>query len=201
MRYHSRMLGPKKGKLVLIIGPSGVGKSVILKRLREKHPEYHFPRSATTRQRRPNEGTELYHFLSHAEFDQLLKGGKVLEWAIVHGGERYATLADEIIPFIERGETVVREVDVQGFVSIRSNPLFSGERSSRLESIFIAPESTAQLIQHITKRAPMAKEEMDRRIQSMEKEMQYATHCTAIVVNHEGKMDETIAEVERLIGG
>jgi guanylate kinase len=187
------------GKLVLIIGPSGVGKSVILKRLRERHPEFHFPKSATTRAQRPGESKDLYHFVTKEEMDRLIAENKVLEWAIVHGGERYATLVDEIVPHIERGETVVREVDVQGFVSIQSNPLFHGDSAYTLQSIFILPESTEQLIAHITKRAPMSEDEMERRLQSMDKELQYADHCTSKVINKEGKMNATIEEVEKLI--
>ncbi|HVW67200.1 MAG TPA: hypothetical protein VHA78_05755 [Candidatus Peribacteraceae bacterium] len=188
-----------QGKLVLIIGPSGVGKSVILKRLRKLHPEFHFPRSATTRPRRPGEGDDLYHFVTKQQMDDLIAHDKVLEWAIVHGGERYATMVDEIIPFIKGGKTVVREVDVQGFVSIQSNPLFHGENAYALQSIFILPESTQQLIKHITKRAPMSDDEMKRRLQSMDKELQYADHCTAKVINREGKIDDTIRTVEKLI--
>lgn len=192
----------RMGKLVLIIGPSGVGKSVILRRLREKHPEFHFPRSATTRAQRPGEGTELYRFLSKAEFDDFLAGKKFLEWAQVHAGGRYGTLVDEIIPFIDQGKTVIREVDVQGFESIRTHPLFSGANPKyQLQSIFILPESKEQLIKHITKRAPMAKDELDRRIKSMEKELTYADLCTASVKNVEGKIDETIRNVETMIRG
>ena len=190
------------GKLVLIIGPSGVGKSVILKKLRQRHPEFHFPRSATTRPRREGEGDELYRFLDDAEFDQLLKNKKVLEWATVHGGARYGTLIEEIVPFIERGETVVREVDVQGFDSIRNHPLFSGSAAPHpLESVFILPESKEQLIRHITKRAPIHGEELQRRIASMEKELGYAKLCTAQVKNVEGKLEETLKNVENLITG
>ncbi len=191
---------PPMGKLTLIIGPSGVGKSVILKRLRATHPEFHFPRSATTRARRQGESGDLYHFVTNEEFDRLLHEKKFLEWAIVHGGERYATMVDEIIPPIEEGRIVVREVDVQGFVSIGSNPHFTGENADRLQSIFILPESKEQLIKHITKRAPMNDEELTRRLQSMEKELQYANHCSATVINREGKMEETINQVEKLIG-
>lgn len=185
------------GKLVLIIGPSGVGKSVILKKLRERHPEFHFPRSATTRARRKGEGNELYHFVSDAEFDALLKEKKVLEWATVHEGARYGTLVDEIIPPIEQGKTVVREVDVQGFDSIRSHPLFKGQY--QLQSIFILPESKEQLIKHITKRAPMEQEELKRRLQSMEKELAYAKDCTVSVKNIEGELEETLKKTEELI--
>src|SRR3989338_7156313 len=128
------------GKLVLIMGPSGVGKSVILKKLRALHPEFHFPKSATTRPKREAEGSELYHFLNDEEFDALIANKKVLEFARVHGGGRYGTLVDEIIPAIKQGKTVIREVDVQGFQSIQKNPLFSGKEAPyKLQSIFILP--------------------------------------------------------------
>src|SRR3989344_5394072 len=189
------------GKLVLLIGPSGVGKSVILKELRSKHAEWHFPRSATTRPRREGEGDDLYRFVSDAEFDALIAEDEVLEWAVVHGGARYGTLLEEIIPFIEEGKIVMREVDVQGFDSIRTHQLFRGEGAPyTLESIFILPENKAQLLEHITKRAPMNQEELNRRMASMEMELTYAELCDARVVNAEGKLKEAIAGVERVVG-
>lgn len=199
------------GKLVLIMGPSGVGKSVILKKLRSRHPEMHFPRSATTRPRRPGEGDELYHFLDDAQFDELLREGKLLESAVVHGGSpwldgsvragaRYGTLHDEIIPFIEQGRTVVREVDVQGFDSIRRHMLFSGHPPRyRLQSIFILPESKEQLLAHITRRSPMTDGELKRRTVSMEREMQYADLSDIRIRNVEDKLEETLKEVEKAI--
>ena len=145
-----------QGKLVLIIGSSGVGKSVILQALKEKHPDLHFPRSATTRQKREGEGDDLYHFVSDEQFDDLIEKGEVLEYAVVHGKDRYGTLVDEIIPYIDRGNIVIREVDVQGFDSIRKHKFFREEDSGyELQSIFILPESKAQLISHITDRAPI----------------------------------------------
>lgn len=190
------------GKLVLLIGPSGVGKSVILQSLRDRHPEVHFPRSATTRDRREGEGDDLYHFVSDADFDQLLKEGKVLEYAVVHGQKRYGTLVDEIIPYIDRGDIVIREVDVQGFDSIANHQYFREKDSGyELQSIFILPEDNDQLIRHITERAPMSQEELKRRIASMEIELAHAKDCDIRIVNREGKLEETIAEVEETIFG
>lgn len=190
----------QKGKLVLLIGPSGVGKSAILRRLRSEHTDFHFPRSATTRARREGEGTELYHFLTDAEFDQLLSENKVLEWAVVHGGARYATIVSEIVPYIEQGKTVVREVDVQGFDAISHHPLFAGDHPQyTLQSIFIIPENTEQLIRRIQNRAPISDDELQRRIESMDTELAYADGCTHKVINREGKLEETISEVEKLI--
>ena len=192
---------PTTGKLVLIIGPSGVGKSVILKRLRLIHPEFHFPRSATTRVRREGEGDELYHFLTDEAFDELQSQGKFLESATVHGVGRYATMIEEIIPAIEEGKTVVREVDVQGFDSISHHPLFGDEKRHPLQSIFIVPESKEQLIERIQNRAPISQEELARRLASMERELGYAGLCTNTIVNRNGKLEETITKVEEMIKG
>jgi guanylate kinase len=192
---------PNNGKLVLLMGPSGVGKSVILKELKARHPEFVFPRSATTRAKRIGEGADLYHFVSDAEFDGLITEGKLLEWAVVHGGARYGTLVQEILPHIEEGKTVVREVDVQGFDSIRTSKHFRGpEAEYRLQSIFILPENRSQLIARITHRAPITSEELERRIASMDRELSYAQVCD-VQINHDGKIKDTIAEVEKVIAG
>ena len=188
------------GKLVLLIGPSGVGKSVILKKLRTKHPELVFPKSATTRAKREGEGTDLYHFVTDEEFDDLEQQKKLLEWAVVHGGARYGTLVDEIVPAIEAGKVVVREVDVQGFDSIRAHQLFRGDAAPyTLESIFILPENTEQLMQRIQDRAPISQQELERRIASMEKELSYAQVCNEQIMNKEGRLSDTIAAVEAVL--
>ncbi len=190
---------PSAGKLVLLIGPSGVGKSTILKAIRKTHPEFHYPRSATTRTRRPGEGDEFYHFVTNSEFQDLLNNKKLLEYAIVHGGDHYGTMVDEIIPFIKLGKIVVREVDVQGFVSIQNNPNFLPETKHRLQSIFIMPEHREALVNRIRNRAPISDDELQRRLHSMDKELKYADHCTNVVLNKDGKLEETVKEVENLI--
>lgn len=193
---------PSSGKLVLIIGPSGVGKSVILKTLRKRHPELVFPRSATTRERRKGEGDDLYRFVTDAEFDALIENNLVLEWAVVHGTERYGTLADEIIPAIQKNAIVIREVDVQGFDSIRSHRFFRKEDGvHELQSIFILPENREILIERIRNRAPIAEEELRRRIASMDSELDHASECDIRIINREGQLDATIKEVERAVFG
>jgi len=189
-----------KGKLVLLIGPSGVGKSVVLKALMKSQFQFHFPRSATTRKKRPKEKGTIYHFVSDEEFNRLLEDEKFLEWATVHEGARYGTLIEEIIPYIEEGKIVVREVDVQGFDSIRHHHLFEEpDAPYTLESIFILPESKEQLIERIKKRAPITEKELQHRIESMEKEFAYADLCIAQVKNIEGQLPQTIEEVTDII--
>lgn len=189
----------QKGKLVLLIGPSGVGKSVVLKALKTGHPEYVFPRSATTRMRREGEGDDLYHFVSEGDFSRWLKEGKFLEWAQVHKGARYGTLLSEIIPAIDAGKTVIREVDVQGFKSIRHHPDFVLGATKKLNTIFILPQSEDQLVRHITKRAPIAHDELKRRIDSMKAELAVAPQTDTQIINVEGKLGETIRQVEEAI--
>lgn len=197
--YHASVM--PSGKLVLIIGPSGVGKSVILKALRDRHPEFVFPRSATTRPRRPGEGDDLYHFVSEEDFSKWLAEKKFLEFAQVHAGPRYGTLLSEIIPAIGQGKTVIREVDVQGFESIRVSSLFAKNGGSyRLLTIFILPESESQLIDHIRKRAPMSDEELARRLKSMRNELAIAPQTDVQIKNIEGGLEKTISNVEEAIG-
>jgi len=187
------------GRLVLIIGPSGVGKSVILQALRELHPEMRFPRSATTRERREGEGDDLYRFVTAEEFDALEEQNQLIEWAVVHGGARYGTLVEEIVPYIEEGKTVMREIDVQGFDSVRNHRFFREGGTYRLESVFVLPESKEQLIERIRQRAPISDEELSRRIASMEKEMTYAKLCDHQIVNREGQLELTIQEIEKAL--
>lgn len=197
-RYHRGM--KNSGKLVLIIGPSGVGKSVILHWLKTHHSQLVFPKSATTRSRRPREGDDLYHFVTEDEFKIWLAQGKFLESAHVHKGAWYGTLLQEIIPAIERGDIVVREVDVQGFHSIRKHPQFSGPNPAhRLQTIFILPESEQQLIHHIRSRAPISDDELQRRIASMREELACATLTDAQIRNTEGDLQNTIKQVEELV--
>lgn len=188
------------GKLVLLIGPSGVGKSVILTSLRERHAEYVFPRSATTRTRRPGEGDTLYHFITEDEFAAWEREGKFLETAQVHKGARYGTLYSEIIPRIEEGKTVIREVDVQGFRSIRNDRHFGPAGEYQLQTIFILPESEEQLIAQIQKRAPMEEDELLRRLESMRKELLAAKETDTQITNAQGELERTILEVEKVIG-
>ncbi|PIS04126.1 guanylate kinase, partial [Candidatus Peregrinibacteria bacterium CG10_big_fil_rev_8_21_14_0_10_44_7] len=104
-----------KGKLFLILGSSGSGKGTVLAGLRDRHPEFVFPKSCTTRKPRENKtGEEVYHFVSKDEFKKMIDEGDFLEWAQVHGEHYYGTMKQPIMDALNAGHIVVREVDVQG---------------------------------------------------------------------------------------
>ena len=201
------------GLLVLLIGPSGVGKTVLAHILLARHNNWALGKSATTRERRPGEGGRFYRFVTEEEFSALEKQGAFLEWARVHNGPpgpdgairagaRYGTLRDEIIPALKKEHMVLREIDVQGLESIRNHPLFHRpDGRYRYRAIFLAPESPEQLVAHIHKRAPMTEEELQRRLASVKKEMTFATQCDATIVSREGKIEATADLLEKAILG
>ena len=186
-----------KGKLALIVGPSGSGKGTIIKHLREKHPDWVYPVSYTTRAIRPGEADGLvYHFIGKEEFEKGIAGGRFLEYAIVHGVDYYGTARDEIIGALDAGKIVVREVDIQGFHSIRDVV-----PSPNLVTIFIEAKDLEELQSRITKRGKLPEEEVRRRMESARKEIAQAVECGFRILNEYGKIDEAVGAVEKIIIG
>ncbi len=184
-----------RGRLVLVLGPSGSGKGTVFKALKERHPNYVFPLSCTTRDPRPGEKDgEVYHFVTPEQFAEREARGEFLETAIVHGKHHYGTLRADILNPLTEGKTVVREVDVQGLRSIRD--LVPAEQ---LRSIFLTVDSWETLRARILRRSELPEEELERRRQSFLVEMQWADECDCVVVSVEGDIEGLIAEVEEAI--
>ena len=184
------------GKIFFFSGPSGVGKGTLISMLKRNHPEWLFPPSCTTRDPRPGEiDGETYLFISHEEFDRRIEAGEFLEWAEVHGGNRYGTLRERLVNRIREGKVVIREFDVQGYLQAR-------ERLDREDfvSIFIAPEHGEQeLIDRILKRAPMPEEEIERRMVSTRKELARSGEYDYVLLSRENQLDRLLEEVEEII--
>ena len=187
----------KKGKLVLIVGPSGSGKGTIVKGLRERHPDWVYPVSYTTRLQRPGEEDGLvYNFISEEEFKRGIEDGRFLEYAIVHEKGYYGTDKGEILSALDEGKVVVREVDIQGFHSIRSVV-----PADVLLSIFVEAKDLDELQRRIAKRGKLPEEEVERRMESARKEIAQAGECDHRLVNEYGKIKEAVEEVEGVISG
>lgn len=186
--------------LFLLLGPSGVGKGTQINLLKERHPEYVFPQSVTTRKMRPGESNgNPYFFISQEEFDQHIEKGDFLEWAEVHKSARYGTLLAPIEEALAEEKTVFKELDIQGLIQIHSTIEKKGYESIKknMRSIFIMPPSMDTLVERITERAPIKEIELQARLESAEKEMRQAGICSMII---ETKEEDSVEEVyEKLI--
>lgn len=184
------------GKLVLILGPSGVGKGTLVDTLRREYTDFVYPISVTTREPRPGEvDGVVYHFISDAEFEAKKAAGELLEWAIVHATKKYGTLKSPIMNAIESGKTVIREIDIQGYISVREKV-----PAEQLVGIFISPPDLETIKNRIARRQPdMDPAELAHRLDSAEKEMAQRHLAKYEVVNREGEFEKTLAEVLAII--
>lgn len=183
------------GKLFLILGSSGSGKGTVLKALMKKYPEFVFPISCTTREKRPSEKEgEIYRFITKGEFKRRIERDEFLEWAVVHEDDYYGTLKLPIEEALLQGKTVIREVDVQGLRSIREII-----NKGTLVSVFLMVPSWEILKVRILRRAKMSKGELERRYQSYLREQKWAEECDYVVESPEGRESECIANVEDVI--
>ena len=185
----------KKGLLFTISGPSGVGKGTIIKQLRKDYPQFVFPVSCTTRAKRPKEKDgEVYNFISKEEFRDGIKRGRFLEYALVHEENYYGTLKKTIMDALDSGKTVMREVDIQGAHSI-----MKVVPKKNLVSIFIRAESAEKLVSRIFKRGKLPADEIERRMESAEREMADVKNYDYVVWNYEGRVADCIKEVKNII--
>ena len=179
-------------RLYVLVGPSGVGKGTVVKALRKAHPQVNVAVSATTRSPRPGERDGIdYHFLSEAQFDELVASDGFVEWAIVHGQKRYGTLRSEIAKYIARGEDVILEIDLAGARQVRrTNP----------DACFIFLQAPSQKIlqERLRGRGTEGEAEVARRLQTAEIEMAAAGEFEHIVVNNHP--DQAASELAALMG-
>lgn len=183
------------GKLFLILGPSGSGKGTLIEALKKKYPKYIYPISVTSRERREKEKEgDVYHFVGKKEFKKMLANGDFLEWAVVHQNNYYGTLKKPILNNLKLGKVVIRELDIQGFESVRKIL-----HRNEFISIFIKPDSIENLIARIKKRSKMSKQEIKRRIESAKNEIAKSKECDYIIHNSDGKLAEALEETVKII--
>lgn len=156
---------------VVIAGPAGSGKSTLCERLVGAGLDFSRVITTTTRTPRPGETDGVhYHFLSPAEFDARLARDEFLEWAWVHGDRRYGTLAASVLEPLERGESLVANVDVQGVASMRAAATRHPLLARSLVTVFINV-SRDQLQRRIRERGTDDEAEIARRMATAEKEL------------------------------
>lgn len=189
--------------LFLLLGPSGVGKGTQVNLLKERHPELIFPKSIATRKMRPGESEgNPYHFVSDEKFDELIRENAFLEWAEVHKAARYGTLLEPIETALKQGKTVMKELDIQGLITIKSNLEKAGNEliKTNLCSIFLMPPDEETLIKRITQRSVIKERELNARMESAKREIQQAGICDVIVETSEtDSIEDVYKKLETII--
>lgn len=185
---------PSRGRLVVLVGPSAVGKSTVVARLRELLPELQFSVSATTRSPRPGEidGRD-YHFVSREAFDAMIADEVLLEWADIHGGlQRSGTPAGPVRAALADGALMLVEVDLVG------SRMVSAAMPEAI-TVFLAPPSWEELERRLRGRGTETAEAIERRLTTARTEMDAAGEFQHVVVNHD--VDASARELVNLFVG
>lgn len=178
--------------LIVISGPSGVGKDSVIKRLLEKDPSLAFVVTAASRDPRPGEvhGVD-YYFLPREEFERRIAAGDFLENAVVYG-ELKGILKEEVMGKMASGQDVVMRVDVQGAATVR-------EKAPEALLIFLTTNDEDELVQRLTSRNTETEEKLQLRIETAKKEMARVSEFDYKVVNPEGCLEEAVDAILAII--
>ncbi|RIK88178.1 MAG: guanylate kinase [Planctomycetota bacterium] len=189
------MIAAKPGKLVVISGPSGVGKSTVVRQVIERlGPGIRLSVSATTRPPRPGEQEGVdYYFLSDAEFSRRRQAGEFLECIEVFGrGHWYGTLWTEVRSSLSQGKWVILEIDVDGAGEVL-------QQFPEAVTIFIRPESVAELERRLRSRGTESEDAVQRRLAVARHELQLSDHYEHQVVNV--TVDAAVEEICEILRG
>jgi guanylate kinase len=179
----------RRGRLIVLAGPSGVGKSSVVRALRAALPALHFSVSATTRDPRKGEvdGRD-YRFVGPSGFDALIAHGELLEWAEIHGGlQRSGTPRAPVEQALDAGRPVLVEVDLQGARAVKA-------ALPESVTVFLAPPSLDELARRLRGRGTETEAQFARRLETAREEMASRHEFDVVVVN-----DDLQVVVARLV--
>ncbi|MFM8868630.1 MAG: guanylate kinase [Candidatus Nanopelagicus sp.] len=168
---------PRNGKLLVVSGPSGVGKSTLTNRLRDDD-RFWISVSATTRSKRIGEKDGVdYHFVSDKEFDQMIDENEFLEWANF-AGAKYGTPRKAVDKALASGKNVVLEIELNGARQVRKN-------SKDAVLIFIEPPTWEELKSRLEKRGTESEDSTQTRLDRAKEELSAASEFDHVIVNHQ----------------
>ena len=186
--------GAAGAMLVIISGPSGVGKDTIIDalRVRPRVPDYHYVVTCTTRAARPGEVDGVsYRFLTREAFIALRDAGDLLEANEVHGNW-YGTPRDEVRDALAAGHDVILKIDVQGAQAVK-------ERVSEALLIFVVPPSLEALFQRLKSRATESADQLELRQRNAAIELSRQEDYDYVVVNETGQVERTAARIDEIM--
>jgi guanylate kinase len=177
--------------LLVLVGPAGVGKGSLVKKMLAHHSDLRLSVSATTRNPRPGEVDGVhYHFVSKDTFQEMIHKGQFLEWAEVHGSAYYGTPRKELEQAIADGKHLVLEIDLQGARQIRGKVQDS-------MSVFILPPSPEELERRLRGRGTETESEIQTRLKTAQNELAAASEFDYQVINED--LDQTASEIVDLL--
>lgn len=185
------LLDPKP-LLIVISGPSGVGKDTIMQRMKERGMPFHFVVTATTRPKRDNEehGRD-YFFVSKEEFARMIEHNELIEYAIVYNDYK-GIPKQQVRKALDSGKDVLMRLDVQGAETVR-------KLAPEALLIFMTTDSEEELVTRLKARNSETKDELALRIATARKELKRVEAFDYVIINHHGKVDDTVENVRAII--
>lgn len=167
----------RRPSVTVMAGPTAVGKGTVSQFIREHYPQVCLSVSATTRPPRPGEVDGVHYlFVSPQKFDELISQEKMLEWAEVHGLNKYGTRRDTVEDAIARGKHVLLEIDLQGARQVR-------QTLPEATFVFLAPPSWEELVRRLVGRGTESEAEQQRRLETAKLELAAEPEFDAVIVN------------------
>ncbi|WP_181310774.1 guanylate kinase [Nocardioides campestrisoli] len=181
----------RHSRLVVLAGPTAVGKGTVAAAVRTEHPEVWISVSATTRAPRPGEVDGVhYHFVSEEEFDRLVAEDQLLEWACVHGAARYGTPRGPVEQALAAGRPAMLEIDLQGARQVR-------ESMPEALFVFLKPPSWDELVRRLVGRGTETEAERERRLATARGELAAESEFDVTIVNTE--VHDAVEELVKLM--
>lgn len=168
-------------RLVILAGPTAVGKGTVEKAVRAAHPQLWISVSATTRQPRPGETDGVdYHFVSTEEFERMEREGQLLEFALVHGTDYYGTPLKPVLEHLKKNLPSLLEIDVQGVHRVKAR---AKELGLNPVYVFLAPPSFDDLKKRLQQRHTETPDQQGRRLETARKELAQEGEFDIVIVN------------------
>jgi len=178
--------------LIILSGPSGVGKDEVLTRMKKMGRSFHWVITATTRPRRAEEKDGVdYYFLSREKFQQMKDKGQFLEWAKVYGNY-YGVPKDEISQALSKGVDAIVKVDVQGAATIK-------KILPQAVFIFLVPPSIEDLELRLEQRRSESSVDLALRLEKAKEEIKSLPLFDYVMTSYQGKIDDIISRIDAII--